>query len=233
MKTKIIAFTLAEVLITLGIIGVVAALTLPTLIQNYKEKQTVVKLKKTYSVLQNAFNMVRSQEHDGTDVDSWGDDYKNLPVELAKYMNVAKFCAMEEFEDCFPNSVTNLNGVTTRYLGDLSSSSYYGFILNDGTSLLAYMFVPTSQNFLAGKFGQIFVDINGTLPPNTLGRDAFSFFIYKDRIVPRGTVTLTEEQEQDTANTTYCDFKHTGTAHNGLGCTAHVINEENMDYLKK
>ena len=42
------AFTLAEVLITLGIIGVVAAMTIPTLMQKYYEKQTVAKLKETY-----------------------------------------------------------------------------------------------------------------------------------------------------------------------------------------
>ena len=49
------AFTLAEVLITLGIIGVVAAMTMPSLIANHREKQIVAQLKKTYSVLQQAF----------------------------------------------------------------------------------------------------------------------------------------------------------------------------------
>ena len=47
------AFTLAEVLITLGIIGVVAALTLPTLISNYKKQTYVTGLQKAYSVLNN------------------------------------------------------------------------------------------------------------------------------------------------------------------------------------
>ena len=42
-----VAFTLAEVLITLGIIGVVAAMTMPSLIQNYQEKATVTKLPST------------------------------------------------------------------------------------------------------------------------------------------------------------------------------------------
>ena len=46
-----IAFTLAEVLITLGIIGVVASLTLPSVIQNYKKQVTVNQLKKAYSTL--------------------------------------------------------------------------------------------------------------------------------------------------------------------------------------
>ena len=44
-------FTLAEVLITLGIIGVVAAMTLPALVGNYKKAQTISQLKKVYSTL--------------------------------------------------------------------------------------------------------------------------------------------------------------------------------------
>ena len=54
---KKIAFTLAEVLITLGIIGVVAAMTIPTLIADYQEKVTVTKFKWVYSTLANAFTM--------------------------------------------------------------------------------------------------------------------------------------------------------------------------------
>ena len=53
MKHK--AFTLAEVLITLGIIGVVASMTLPTLVGKYKKVQTISQLKKTYTVLNQAF----------------------------------------------------------------------------------------------------------------------------------------------------------------------------------
>ena len=61
-------FTLAEVLITLGIIGVVAAITMPTLINNYKEKATVNKVKKFYSMMSQAYLMsVKDNEH----ADSW------------------------------------------------------------------------------------------------------------------------------------------------------------------
>ena len=48
------AFTLAEVLITLGIIGVVASLTMPSVISNQNEKKTVTRVKKAYSTLQQA-----------------------------------------------------------------------------------------------------------------------------------------------------------------------------------
>lgn len=48
-------FTLAEVLITLGIIGIVAALTIPTLISKYQERVTITRLKESYSMLAQAY----------------------------------------------------------------------------------------------------------------------------------------------------------------------------------
>ena len=63
------AFILAEVLITLGIIGIVCAITLPSIVQNYREKQTVAKLKKTYSILSQA--MTSAVNENGT-LDTWG-----------------------------------------------------------------------------------------------------------------------------------------------------------------
>ena len=56
-KVNHTGFTLAEVLITLGIIGVVAAMTIPTLINNYKEKVIVYKLPEIYSILDQAYKM--------------------------------------------------------------------------------------------------------------------------------------------------------------------------------
>ena len=54
MKKFIAAFTLAEILITLGIIGVVAAMTIPSIIIDYQKKHTVEALKKAYSTLDQA-----------------------------------------------------------------------------------------------------------------------------------------------------------------------------------
>ncbi|MDE6138752.1 MAG: type II secretion system GspH family protein, partial [Candidatus Gastranaerophilales bacterium] len=51
-ETRLFAFTLAEVLITLGIIGVVAAMTIPNLISNYQKHIVETNLKETYSILQ-------------------------------------------------------------------------------------------------------------------------------------------------------------------------------------
>ena len=56
---KLRAFTLAEVLITLGIIGIVAAMTLPTLITKFNEKRTLAILREDYSILANMMQMAR------------------------------------------------------------------------------------------------------------------------------------------------------------------------------
>lgn len=59
-----LGFTLAEVLITLGIIGVVAALTLPALIQNYQKKATATSVKKAYSELNQVIQMAKADYGD-------------------------------------------------------------------------------------------------------------------------------------------------------------------------
>lgn len=66
-KHKTFAFTLAEVLVTLGVIGVVAALTMPMLIDSYNKNLTEVRLKKFYSTMNQAYNMVIAERGDYTD----------------------------------------------------------------------------------------------------------------------------------------------------------------------
>ncbi len=61
-------FTLAEVLITLGIIGIVAALTMPSLIQNSKRQETSARLKKFYSTMSQALIMA---ELDNGPIKDW------------------------------------------------------------------------------------------------------------------------------------------------------------------
>ena len=80
-------FTLAEVLITLGIIGVVAAMTIPILMTAYQKKQTVTRLKRAYSIVQQS---IRLSEDENGEVESWdtklnGDEFfKNIFGKLYK-----------------------------------------------------------------------------------------------------------------------------------------------------
>lgn len=95
MKKKYSAFTLAEVLITLGIIGVVAAMTIPTLVNNYKEKELITKTKKTYTSIAQALELAQAYyETPGDNVSLFSSDKNSEQItkELAKYFNGAKFC---------------------------------------------------------------------------------------------------------------------------------------------
>ena len=78
MKNKQ-AFTLAEVLITLGIIGVVAALTMPMLIDSYNKSLTETRLKKFYSTINQAYNRVIAERGD---YEAWIDDFKILSEQV-------------------------------------------------------------------------------------------------------------------------------------------------------
>ena len=65
-NSRKIAFTLAEVLITLGIIGVVSAMTIPTLMANHRKKVVETKLEKIYSVMNQAINLTNAEYGDVT-----------------------------------------------------------------------------------------------------------------------------------------------------------------------
>lgn len=86
------AFTLAEVLITLGIIGVVAALTMPAVIANYQKQETVSKLKKFYSVMQQAITRAELEYGNIEDWDFGKNDETILFFNkyLRPYLQVAK-----------------------------------------------------------------------------------------------------------------------------------------------
>ena len=101
------AFTLAEVLITLGVIGVVSALTMPTLIKHYQQHETVNRLKETYSIL---YNAVRMSETENGLLETWdipdslwegaSDCYGKGKIffeqYLKSYIKIAKDCTASE-----------------------------------------------------------------------------------------------------------------------------------------
>ena len=127
-----VAFTLAEVLITLGIIGIVAAMTIPTLISKYTEKQTVTHLIKVYTTLSNAFQMVNAEYGP---ISTWGlknttsvdendevvydhSAQKIVAERIKPYLKISRQCVIGEI--CYPSSSYTLSG---QKLGDPSPLS--------------------------------------------------------------------------------------------------------------
>ena len=94
-----IAFTLAEVLITLGVIGVVSALTLPSVIANYKEKVLVTQVQKAYSEMQNALKLYSAQNNcsDISCISNTNQTSVELADRLYEQFQGAKKCAQSSY----------------------------------------------------------------------------------------------------------------------------------------
>ncbi len=160
------AFTLAEVLITLMIVGVVSSMTLPSVIGKYNKIQTVTKLKKSYTVLSQA---IKLSEVENGSLDYW--DYTLSTTEfwqryLAKYISIG-------------SKTLTQSGIQYRYLnGEACRETFcvrdsYSVFLSDGTSVVVSAFTGFSNGRV------IMLDINGSKEPNMLGKDFFAFAIIK------------------------------------------------------
>ena len=222
LSSNLKGFTLAEVLVTLGIIGVVAALTMPSVISNYKEKETIAKLKKTYSVLSQAY-ITAFNKYGSPDEWTWGPLVYPVPQTLAGYLRenlkVIKVC---DNGSCFPDVMyTRLNG--TKHVNySKEGSNFASFVLQDGTLFLFWSSGSCSASHKTCGF--IYTDINGKYPPNQWGRDMFGFVLTPTNIIPFGI------EGYEYPFSTSCN-KNRDSYLNGIGCTAWVIQNENMDYL--
>lgn len=177
MLKKDSAFTMAEVLITLVIIGVVAAMTIPSLLNSIDENGYHVKLKKYYSTLMQA--VIKSKEENGDDLHSVCSSFTAYTAPAAQcvrdlfapYLNVMKTCE-EDFTGCLsPNSIHYLNNNT------LQTPTPVGVIyMQDGATIRFYMTTTT--------YYVIIIDVNGAKLPNTHGKDVYIFSYYNNQFFP-------------------------------------------------
>lgn len=191
------AFTLAEVLITLGIIGVVAALTLPVLNQKLSDQKNMSMLKKTYSILQQATNLVIS-EHETPEY--WGMVDDNNPVVTQiynyykPYFNMMREC--QNSAGCWSYPTKNLDE-SVYWSGHDASWCQFAFTLVTGVNVLMDIYpagtISTSSTAESFGMGDIdydclvfWVDINAERLPNTIGRDIFAFVVTHRGLQPAG-----------------------------------------------
>ena len=219
------AFTLSEVLITLGIIGIVAALTMPNLISDYREKQTITQLKKAYSLLSQALTSARSEYGNLND---WQDDSKEFfdSVVYGK-LNVVKTCTLPKkcsgLNYSRPPAYVLDNGMVFQTTARKTNAH-----MGEGhwcrTSL-----AQANQAFGIhyGNCAYVLVDLNGSKKPNRAGRDIFEFRVYTDGVLPAGHI---HRGSNDGFN--QCDLDLKKNAPLTSSCTAWALFRENMDYLK-
>ncbi len=176
-------FTLAEVLITLGVIGVVSALTLPSIIQGTQNKELEVRLKTTY----NQLNQISQRFYvdNGISFSEWAADKGNVMAYAAEFMKYYK--GGQKISDY-------------TYEQDISKAPYPMYLLggNKTNSVLCddggfdseisgklFFFNNTPPAGLNGPI--ICVDVNGYQKPNTFGKDIFVFqFTIDNLVIPMG-----------------------------------------------
>jgi len=220
------AFTLAEVLITLAIIGAVAVLTIPDLVQKYQEKAYITKLKKVFSVLNNAYQLIifeqggiskwtylpTEYELDSSGhvvVDSYGsmndlNGYPNADMIYQKfkpYLKVVKDCNSLE-KGCFTEEAQYINKDFTL---NLVSTQF-------GVRKFVTLFDGIGLGFLSPD--AIYVDVNGLKKPNKVGVDIFQLHIGENSI----------EVYDDMKGPVKCYT-------NEWACSGWVLRNENLDYL--
>lgn len=176
-------FTLAEVLITLGIIGVVAALTMPTVLNKTKNAELVSSYKKVYAELSQVYMTIKA-DNGGTfeGLCQTSDDYYEL---FKKYMKNVRTCEA--------GTVSGKCWAKDWYVGgnkiQSNENESSSLILPNGTSILFFFQSSscTSSNevYKPISCARMRVDLNGLKKPNSVGRDIFDFYITQEGLLAR------------------------------------------------
>ena len=174
------AFTLAETLIVMGIIGVVAALTIPNLNSSTADKEKVAKVMKAYSDISDAIGRAEAvygpvNEWQQLDTNETS-QIKRLGERITEFMKTSKTCGMNKSQGCIGRKIYDKTSNEFIFFNLAGDSSDWGYkvILADGMSLsISVVYGPGDWLFL--------YDIDG---PNKgasmLGKDIFSFTIVRN-----------------------------------------------------
>jgi len=191
------AFTLAEVLITLAIIGVVAAITIPTTIKNHWHTEISTGAKTSFSIMS---NVIRKAVYDHGPTDTWdigitgnidnAEDF--IEKYILPYVKIAKNCKRSKTQDCY-YKIYNLKGEVFDWNStDDYPKEFARFYLANGTAITFY---------LGGSIGsdthevQLFTDFNGWRGPNKMGVDVQTYTINTHEHNAAGAVRTNYDQK--------------------------------------
>ncbi len=155
-------FTLAEALMTLIILGVIAAMVTPAIITNSRDKGYVAGLKKSQAVLNNAVGLA-DRRIAPLEMWTWTNNETLFTTYFAPNLNVMTDCKTDD--TCFGPAFKTIAGTTST-----GANGGYKVILADGSRMAFVSKTASTQAF-------IYVDVNGHAGPNILGKDVFVFVL--------------------------------------------------------
>jgi len=223
-------FTLAEILITLTVIGVVAALTIPTLLQNTQQAELKTALKRNFADLSQATNLIKN-DLGGSFVGAFPGNYGSSEALKNAYKGKLSY-----IKDCSADPVYGGTGSGAspegcwhgqyewQWLGGSKRllNVEPGLILNNGTLIIFYnkntqCSEPTEPAGDITYCGFMYFDVNGFKKPNTIGKDIFEVFVTNDGLIPSGA------RGDSPPSDPYYGCLPTSVL--GLGCTAKYLYE--------
>lgn len=184
MKNNKFAFTLTELLIALGIVGAIAALSIPSLLNSINKKVFATQLKSTVnSIQQLAVDQMLAYKTKDLELT----DFKSTNILTSGGFDVAMACAAGSYE-CWKTA--DYNTIDTPINSGLKRVTYSSIKLKNGSTLM-YRYCGNEKSGLinSGKpnedyaIGEFLVDLNGDEGPNIYGRDFFGFYISKKGII--------------------------------------------------
>ena len=207
------AFTLAEVLVTLGIIGVVSAMTVPSLMQNYQRQSYVTQLHKVYNEFSQSLLRYQNDKNAINLTEAGLNSQAQMNSFVSSYFKVVQTCT-NSLTPCFieQNSYKKMNGTALNSAYTVTNA----YVLASGASV-RFLYAPSGD-----KIGNIMVDINGQKGPNILGRDLFTIAVYKNGMMDdTGT---TAPLSKDTRNTSYTSMC-ASAGNSAWGCFGKILND--------
>ncbi len=240
-------FTLTEMIIALGVIGIITALVVPGVIQKYQRDAQIMQLKKAYTNLEHNLTMLSSENIKGdlttsklggdiTNKTNPGNSFKRSNVEtfFKDYYKITKDCGTTP-TPCFAESYKSISDPSSNEALDIGGNACYGALLADGSSiyicpqtiLIGRGQSGTSTDYIPAKF---YIDVNGPDKPNIGGRDMFVFNIYNDYsidvISPETKINGDAKAEREEFFNDNCL-----TSSIGEGCLGKIINDNwKMNY---
>lgn len=192
------AFTLAEVLITLAIIGVVAALTIPNLLKNNQNAENIVAAKKAFSIVSQAYATATSENGGGFGIynTDWNTQSMDKFNAIKAQLKVIKDCPYNSNAqgNCWSNSGVGMKNYAVSGCSQTSNNGNQ-FINNSFTTADGMFWMLYSGSITTG-IDWLYIDVNGNRGPNDWGKDVFIFKLDDMTIAPVNS------------NTCLCVLKH-------------------------
>ncbi len=253
-------FTLAEVLIALGIIGVVASLTAPTFVSNIQNSTNASRLSSTVSTLENAFTtmIVKEDVDDIFETTAWRTSQNSRRAfagEIGDFLAIAGFREINNTNDVITgyydnkgpyymsqngSRQSNISNELARLFAQSAADGNTNHALELKNGAMVFL-LPNVDNQVADEdviknaggslyntAADVWIDVNGTAAPNTMGRDIFAFYLGDNgKLYPLGGKDVAIKggnlNTWNGGGNRSCTNGNIGSG--GLGCTGRVVAE--------